>query len=280
MVNIFEKSVPAMAGTNPVAGKVCVVTGGASGIGAGLCQHFAALGAKVVVADLNEEAAAKVAQEINGVAVRCNVMQEMDVRRLIAVAETLGPVEVFAANAGVPSNGGYEVPNDEWDRTWKVNVMQHVYVARHLFPLWQQRPGDKHFIITASAAGLLTQVGGLPYSVSKHAAVSIAEWYQITYREFGIHVACLCPQVVETGMVWVGNAGAGGDGVLKPQQVAEEVVKAMGEKKFLVLPHPQVLKYMKQKASDYDRWLKGMTRLHKSVGELQSRSPPITAAKL
>lgn len=207
-------------------------------------------------------------------------MQEMDVRRLIAVAETLGPVEVFAANAGVPSNGGYEVPNDEWDRTWKVNVMQHVYVARHLFPLWQQRPGDKHFIITASAAGLLTQVGGLPYSVSKHAAVSIAEWYQITYREFGIHVACLCPQVVETGMVWVGNAGAGGDGVLKPQQVAEEVVKAMGEKKFLVLPHPQVLKYMKQKASDYDRWLKGMTRLHKSVGELQSRSPPITAAKL
>lgn len=267
-----------------VAGKVCVVTGGGSGIGAALCRRFAELGAKrVVVADLSEESARAVSSSFNGIPVRCNVAQEMDVRRLISIAEAVaGPVDIFVANAGIPSNGGYEVPNDEWERIMQVNVMQHVYVARHLFPLWQQREGEKCFVITASAAGLLTQVGSLPYSVTKHAAVSIAEWYRITYADFGIRVHCLCPQAVQTGMVPEGSGGgvAGGDGVIKPEVVADDVVKALQDGKFLILPHAEVLKYYQRKASDYDRWLAGMGRLHKSFGEWMRRSPPMSAAKL
>lgn len=275
---------PSGDAAGPVAGKVCVVTGGGSGIGAALCRRFAELGAKrVVVADLNEESARQVANQVGGIAVRCNVAQEMDVRRLITTAETqAGPISVFVGNAGLPSNGGYEVPNDEWDRTLGVNLMQHVYVARHLFPLWQQRDGEKHFVVTASAAGLLTQVGSLPYSVTKHAAVSLAEWYAITYAEYGIRVACLCPQAVETGMAPRGSGGgvAGGDGVLPPQKVAQDVVEAMAENRFLILPHPAVQKYVQRKAADHDRWIVGMGRLHKSFGKAALKMPPMTAAKL
>eukprot|EP00931_Biecheleriopsis_adriatica_P092879 TRINITY_DN66648_c0_g1_i1.p1 TRINITY_DN66648_c0_g1~~TRINITY_DN66648_c0_g1_i1.p1 ORF type:complete len:274 (+),score=48.86 TRINITY_DN66648_c0_g1_i1:40-861(+) len=273
-----------MASPDCIRGKVCVVTGGGSGIGAALCRHFAALGARrVVVADLGEDAAKQVADSIGGLAVRCNVAQEMDVRRLISMTEAMaGPIDVFVANAGIPSNGGYEVPNDEWERVLGVNVMQHVYVARHLFPLWQRREGEKHFVVTASAAGLLTQVGSLPYSVTKHAAVGLAEWYRITYADFGIRVTCLCPQAVQTGMQPEGSNGsvAGGDGVLSAEKVAEDVVEAMVGGRFLVLPHPEVHKYMQRKAADYDKWLNGMGRLHKSFGEIVSRSPPISAAKL
>mmetsp|Transcript_30361 Transcript_30361/g.68100 ORF Transcript_30361/g.68100 Transcript_30361/m.68100 type:complete len:272 (+) Transcript_30361:48-863(+) len=269
---------------SPVEGKVCVVTGGGSGIGAALCRHFAAQGAKkVVVADLTEESARAVASTIDGLAVRCNVGQEMDVRRLISIAEAVaGPIDVFVANAGIPSNGGYEVPNDEWERIIQVNVMQHIFVARHLFPLWQERQGEKHFVITASAAGLLTQVGSLPYSVTKHAAVATAEWFQISYADFGVRVHCLCPQAVQTGMVPAGSGGgvAGGDGLLSPERVAEDVLKAMAEGKFLILPHAEVLKYFQRKASDYDRWLSGMRRLQKAFGELMRRSPGMSAAKL
>ncbi|CAE8648769.1 unnamed protein product [Polarella glacialis] len=272
-----------MSSAEFIKDKICVVTGGGSGIGAALCRRFAELGAKkVIVADLDEASAKKVAEGIDGIAVRCNVAQEMDVRRLISVAEAAGPIDIFIANAGIPSNGGYEVPNDEWDRILGVNVMQHVYVARHLFPLWQKREGDKYFVVTASAAGLLTQVGSLPYSVTKHAAVGLAEWYRITYAENGIKVSCLCPQAVETGMIPKGSGGgvAGGDGLIQPEKVAQDVVNAMSEGKFLILPHPEVLTYMQRKAADYERWLTGMGRLHRSFGDLVRRSPPISAAKL
>ncbi|CAK9013993.1 unnamed protein product [Durusdinium trenchii] len=265
-------------------GKVCVVTGGGSGIGAALCRRMAALGAKVVVADLHEETAQAVAQPFaTALAVRCDVAKEMDLRRLIAIAEaSCGPIDIFICNAGVPSNGGYEVPDDEWERIFKVNVMQHVYTARHLFPLWQQRSGEKHLVITASAAGLLTQVGALPYSVTKHAAVALAEWFRISYAQYGIQVSCLCPQAVETGMLPKGSDGgvAGGDGLLKPEQVAEDVLQAMAEKRFLILPHQEVLTYFRRKAQDYERWLKGMGRLQQTFGELLRRAPPTSAAKL
>lgn len=278
------------AGATPdtvVAGKVCVVTGGSSGIGAAMCRRFAELGAKrVVVADIHEEAARAVADALPagcGFAVRCDVSLERDVRRLVAVTEVeAGPINVFAANAGIPSNGGYEVPNDEWERILGVNLMQYVYVARHLFPLWQKREGTKHFIVTSSAAGLLTQVGSLPYSVTKHAAVGLAEWFAITYAENGIEVHCLCPQAVQTGMVpkHGGAAAAGTDGVIPPEKVAQDVVDAMAEHRFLVLPHPEVLTYFRRKADDYDRWLKGMRRLHDTFGKFMSRAPPISFAKL
>lgn len=174
------------------------------------------------------------------------------------------------------------MPNDEWERILGVNVMQHVYIARHLFPLWQQREGDKYFVVTASAAGLLTQVGSLPYSVTKHAAVALAEWYAITYANYGIRVCCLCPQAVRTGMLPKGSDGgaAGGDGVLPAEQVAQEVVQAMAAGRFLVLPHPKVLTYIQRKAADYDKWIAGMRRLHETFGAPMARSPPFTAAKL
>jgi len=268
-----------------VSGKVCVVTGGGSGIGAALCRHFAALGARrVVVADLNEAAAQHVAAEIDGLAVRCDVAAEADVRRLISTAEACaGPIAIFVGNAGIGSFGGYEVPNDEWERVLAVNVLQHVYVARHLFPLWQQRKdGDKHLLITASAAGLMTQVGSLPYAVSKHAAVSVAEWLAITHVEDGIRVSCLCPQAVATGMLPPGSDGgvAGTDGVLSAEEVAKVSVDAMAAGRFLILPHPRVLTYMQRKAADYERWLQGMSKLQKAFGQGRAGTTPMPAAKL
>lgn len=265
-------------------GVCAVVSGGASGIGAALCRELAAQGAKVVVADLNESAARAVARDVGGVAVRCNAAVEMDVRRLISIAEhEVGPIDVFCSNAGIPSNGGYEVPNDEWQRIWGVNVMQHVYVARHLFPKWIARGNGGKLMITASAAGLLTQVGSLPYSVTKHAAVSIAEWLAISHYDDGIRVACLCPQAVRTGMIGESNGDggvAGGDGVLEPSAVAREALATMAEGKFLILPHKSVAKYFQRKAGDYDRWLKGMRRLHAAYGGMIRDMPPLSAAKL
>lgn len=270
-----------MASAGCIAGKVCVVTGGGSGIGTALCRRFAELGAsKVVVADMDESSARRVAEEIGGIAVRCNVAVEMDMRRLIVTAEAeAGPIDVFVGNAGIPSNGGPEVPNDEWDRIIQVNVLQHVYAARHLMPLWKERPeAEKFFVVTASAAGLLTQVGSLPYSVTKHAAVGLAEWFAITYKEIGVHVSCLCPQQVRTGMAPEGDVLPGG--TLAPEKVAQDVVDALGERRFLVLPHPEVLKYIRRKTEDYDKWISGMGKLNNTLGKLMGKMPNLSAAKL
>ena len=153
---------------------------------------------------------------------RANCGVEMDLRKVIMTAEfEYGPLSAIIANAGIPSNGGVEVPNDEWQRIYQVNVMQHVYIARHWLPYVQER-GKGSLLITASAAGLLTQIGSMPYSVTKHAAVSVAEWMHITYKPLGLHVSCLCPQAVKTGMVPEGGAVAGVDGVLEPAAVARE----------------------------------------------------------
>ena len=176
------------------------------------------------------------------------------------------------------------MPNDEWERIWQINVMQHVYVARHLFPRFAER-GSGSLLITASAAGLLTQVGSLPYSVTKHAAVGMAEWMHITYKSQGITVSCLCPQAVRTGMVPSNDEAedggpAGTDGVLAPSDVASESIDVMMEGKFLVLPHKEVAKYMTRKAGDYDRWLGGMQRMHESFGKLMLAMPNMSAAKL
>jgi len=206
----------------------------------------------------------------------------MDIRKVIMKTEfDVGPIDVFVANAGIPANGGTEVPNDEWDRIWRVNVMQHVFVARHLFPIYKSRGGGS-MLITASAAGLLTQIGSLPYSVTKHAAVSVAEWLQISHRSDNIRISCLCPQAVKTGMVPKGGDGgvAGSDGTLDPKDVAQESIEVLSRGEFLVLPHKKVKVYMQRKASDYDRWLKGMHRVHLAMGELTRKLPPISAAKL
>jgi NAD(P)-dependent dehydrogenase (short-subunit alcohol dehydrogenase family) len=249
-------------------GKHAVVTGGASGIGRALCRRFEKEGARaVVVADLDAAGAEAVAREVHGTALAVDVGREPDVRRLIEEAERAnGPVDLFCGNAGIGVRGGVEASDADWQRIWQINVMQHVYAARALLPGWLGR-GEGYFLITASAAGLLTQIGSAPYAVTKHAAVSIAEWLSVTYGDAGIRVSCLCPQAVRTGMTAGGPGVAGIDGMLEPEQVAESVTDALREERFLVLPHPEVAEYLKRKATDYDRWLRGMRRLQARFGQ-------------
>lgn len=247
-----------------LAGKHVVVTGGANGIGRALCLRFAAEGARaVVVADLDAEGARTVAGEIGGLGVGLDVRDEAQVGALVEAAEKAhGPIDLFCSNAGISIHGGLEVSNDAWERIWSVNVMAHVYAARAVLPGMLQR-GEGYLLHTASAAGLLSQIGSAPYAVTKHAAVALAEWIAITYGARGIKVSVLCPQAVRTAMTaGMENGGvAGVDGMIEPEAVAEAVVDALGEERFLVLPHPTVIDYMRRKTADYDRWIKGMQRL-------------------
>ena len=253
-----------------IHGKVVVVTGGANGIGRALCRRFAAEGARgVVVADLDGDGAVKVAKEIGGLAVTTNVSDEADIVHLVTQSiNAYGPIDLFCANAGVLGEfGGAEVPNEAWRQIWDVNVMAHIYSARAVLPGMLAR-GAGYLLHTASAAGLLTQVGGAPYAVTKHAAVAFAEWLSITHGDAGIKVSCLCPQGVRTQML----LGADGDresflkeGAIEPEDVAEAVIAGLAEERFLILPHPEVAEYFRRKADDYDRWLRGMRRLNAKV---------------
>lgn len=250
--------------------KVIVVTGGANGIGRALCRRFAAEGARgVVVADLDGDGAANVAKEIGGLAVTTNVSDEADIVHLVTQSiNAYGPIDLFCANAGVfGESGGAEVVNEAWRQIWDVNVMAHIYSARAVLPGMLAR-GAGYLLHTASAAGLLTQVGGAPYAVTKHAAVAFAEWLSITHGDAGIKVSCLCPQGVRTQML----LGADGDresflkeGAIEPEDVAEAVIAGLAEEHFLILPHPEVAEYFRRKADDYDRWLRGMRRLNAKV---------------
>ena len=249
--------------------KVIVITGAAGGIGKGLAERFAREGARIVCADLNFPEAQAVADAINGKAVKCDVSSEDDIQALIETVEsTLGPIDLFCANAGILTLGGLEVPDEDWDRIWKINVMSHVWVARHLVPRMVER-GHGYILTTASAAGLLNQPGAAPYGVTKHAAVGFAEWLSLTYGNQGIRVSVLCPQAVRSEMTrGHENSVAAIDGMLEPEDVAQACVEAIAEERFLVLPHPQVLDYMRLKTADYDRWLGGMRKLNqKFAGE-------------
>jgi len=251
--------------------KVIVVTGGANGIGRALCHRFAAEGARgIVVADVDVENARQTAAKIGGLAVQTDVGEESAVVRLVDKAiSAFGPVDLFCSNAGITGDlGGIEVTNESWQRTWEINLMAHVYAARAVLPGMLTR-GQGYLLQTASAAGLLTQLGAAPYSVTKHAAVAFAEWLAITYQDRGIKVSCLCPQGVRTNML-AGTAGGIGDmlreSAIDPETVADYVVSGLAYEKFLIVPHPQVAEYFERKAKDYDRWLSGMQRLHKKWG--------------
>lgn len=261
-----------------LAGKVAVVTGGASGIGRALCRRFAAEGASVVVADVDAPGAAAVAREIEGLAVPGDMSVEADVAALIdTTLLSFDRLDLFCSNAGIiwgtrPDDPaaviGPDAPDEAWDRIWRVNVMAHVYAARAVVPRMLDQGGG-HILVTASAAGLLTMLGNAPYSVTKHAAVAFAEWLAVTYGDQGLRVSCLCPQLVRTEMLAAATAsakeqGLGNFDVMEPQEVAEAVVDGLREERFLILPHPEVAEYFQRKATDYDRWLAGMRRLARS----------------
>jgi len=245
-----------------VKGKVIIVTGAASGIGRGLCQRFAKEGAKAIVAaDINEAGAKAVAGEVGGEAVVCDVRKEEDIIRLVKFTEDkFGRVDLFCSNAGIVAIGGYEVENEVWQRIWEINVLAHVFAARAVIPGMIKRGGGA-FLITASAAGLLSQIGSLPYSVTKHAAVGLAESLSITYGDQGIQVFALCPQAVDTEMTRQGGGVAAVDGMMKPEELADAVMEAFAADEFLILPHKEVKTYMQRKTSDYTRWLQGMRKL-------------------
>lgn len=263
-----------------LAGKVAVVTGGGSGIGRALATRIVREGAAgVAVADLDGDAAGATAAEIGPLAigVRCDVSDEADLTALCNRAhDAFGPVDAFFANAGIAAGADEQTPDRVWERAFAVNVQAHVVAARLLVPKWLER-GEGCFVVTASAAGLLTQIGVAPYAITKHAAVALAEWLSVTYGDRGIHVACICPMGVDTPMLGA-DAGEGtpmeaagaesvrrAGGILTPEDVAEAVVEGLADERFLILPHPEVLEFFRRKASDYDRWLAGMRRLRTAV---------------
>jgi NAD(P)-dependent dehydrogenase (short-subunit alcohol dehydrogenase family) len=250
--------------------KVVVVTGGARGIGEALCRRFAAEGARgVVVADQDGEGAERVAGEIRGLAVPADVAVEADLVRLVERATAAyGPIDLFCSNAGIFTAGGVETSDAEWQRIWEVNLMAHVWAARAVLPGMLAR-GQGYLLQTASAAGLLTQLGSAPYSVTKHAAVALAEWLAITYGDRGIKVSCLCPLGVQTRMLLDATGGIADllrANSVEPAAVAEAVVRGLAEERFLILPQAEAAEFCRRKADDYERWLRGMRRLQEKVG--------------
>lgn len=251
-----------------VKDKVCVVTGAASGIGEAVARAYAAAGARgVVVADLksSRDRLAGVAGEIDGLAVTGDVGEESDVQGLIAAAEDkYGPIDIFFSNAGLSRKGQEGASDADWDVSWRVHVMSHVFAARALVPGMLAR-GSGYLLNTASAAGLLASLNSMPYGVTKNAAIALAEHLAIQYGDRGIRVSVLCPQSVQTGMTTAGPSAARVDGVMQPAEVARIVIDAMADERFLILSHPTVAEYALRKASNRDRWLAGMRRLRDRI---------------
>jgi NAD(P)-dependent dehydrogenase (short-subunit alcohol dehydrogenase family) len=266
-----------------VEGKVAIVTGAGGGIGGAISRALAARGAKVVVADLDGEAARATVAEIEAshpgaaVAVEADVADREAIDGLLGTAaESFGPLDLYFANAGVIQGGGL-ADEAHWGRALEVNVMAHVRAAEAVLPAWLER-GEGYFVATASAAGLLTQVGLAPYAVTKHAAVGFAEWLSVTYGDRGIRVSCLCPMGVETAMYEAGLEAEGDEAlgarvvaaagkILSPEEVADAVLAGIAAERFLILPHPEVLDFYRRKGVDYDGWIEGMRRLQASQAE-------------
>lgn len=245
-----------------------VVTGAGHGIGRALARRLASAGARVVVNDIDSDAANAVAAEIGGIAAPGDAASEPGVDRLMETAiQHLGFIEAYFANAGVDLSGGANAPDVDWNLSWEVNVMAHVRAARLLLPSWVE-VGRGRFVITASAAGLLTMLGSAPYAVTKHAAVAFAEWMSATYGDQGVVVQAICPQGVRTRMLEEAGpvqAVLAKEEPLAPETVAGIVVDALDDDRFLVLPHPQVADYYAARAQDTDRWLRGMRKLQRLV---------------
>ncbi len=279
-----------------INGRIVVITGGGGGIGRAMASAFADAGAgAVVVADIDGDAAERVAANLRAtgheaLGLRCDVSDEADTIAVVdAAVGAYGRIDIFCANAGIVVPGGVEVLDAEWERIWEINVRSHVHAARAVLPAMLER-GEGYLINTASAAGLLTQIGSAPYAVTKHAAVALAEWLSITHGDAGIRVSCLCPQGVWTAMTGApaedfeagGDDGlnvengdgqqrdfavstAGRDGMLMPAEVAAAVIEAVADERFLILPHPVVAEYEVRRASERDNWLRRMRRVHAMI---------------
>src|ERR1700716_767195 len=258
-----------------VAGQVVVVTGGANGIGRALCEAFHHAGAaKVVVADLDLAGAEAVAASVGGAAFKCDVGREQDIVHVIEETELkFGAIALFCSNAGI--GGGFDplsknaggTSDEPWARSWAIHVMAHVYAARHLIPRMKARGGG-YFLNTISAAGLLSQAGSPAYSTTKHAAVGFAENLAISHKDDGIKVSILCPQGVDTAMLRsIPKGPQSGDGDLSPEQVAQDVLAGVGDEAVAMLPHPEVLGYMRKKTENYDRWISGMAKIQAKMRE-------------
>ena len=255
-----------------VAGAGVVVTGAGSGIGAALAARFAAEGARVVVNDIDPAAAARTAASCGAIAVPGDAAAEDGVARLVSAAtEALGAIDLYCANAGVGRPGGADAAEADWELSWQVNVMAHVRAARLLLPPWLER-GSGHLICTVSAAGLLTLLGSAPYSVTKHAALSFAEWLAASYAHRGITVQALCPMGVRTPMLdAAGPVGQIllGDAAITPEAVAGDVVSAIADGRFLILPHPEAAGMYAGRAADPDRWLDSMNKIQQYLEDQQ-----------
>ncbi|WP_245634819.1 SDR family oxidoreductase [Janibacter terrae] len=267
-----------MGATMQVEGRVAVVTGAAGGIGAALAEALVEAGAHVVVSDVDGERLAATAERIGAVAVAGDAASEEVIAAMVASAEEhFGPVDIFFANAGVGDGSGLAATDEQWQLALDVNLLAHVRAARQLVPGWVER-GSGYFVSTASAAGLLTQIGSATYSVTKHGAVGFAEWLAVTYGDDGIGVSCLCPMGVDTDMLRAGMTSGGGDGgrvaaaavtgageVLAPRDVADQVLAAVAEGRFLITPHEDVREFAQRKAADHDRWIHGMQRYQRHL---------------
>ena len=253
--------------------KTIVITGAGSGIGAALARRFYQESPRgIVIADLDSASATAVATEVDGLSFQLDVADEAAVSRLIAVANSeFGPIDLMCLNAGIATGGDLTVSNELWQRTWDVNVMSQIYGVRAVLPQMLER-GRGYLLHTASAAGLLTNIGAAPYSVTKHAVVALAEWLSVTYGAAGINVSCLSPQFVDTPMLDVANSISPGFADLvaatsiDPGQLADDVVRGLAEERFHILPHPEVAGYMATRATEPERWLAGMRDLQRELG--------------
>ena len=253
-----------------VNGAAALVTGGASGFGEAMARRFAADGARVVIADLDGDAATRVAADLGGHALQVDVGSAAANAAMIGDAEAqVGPIDLLVLNAGVAVGGDVDAPDEAWDLAWRVNVMAHVWAVRAWLPGALERGGG-YVLHTVSAAGLLTNIGAAPYSVTKHAVQALAEWLAVTHGDAGLKVSTLNPQFVQTPLLDAlkdvpGGKGLASSNVKQPSEVADAVAEAIAEERFLVLPHPEVATYEQNRANDRDRWLGGMRRLQAAV---------------